>query len=282
MTDLISRATRNAFREHLVGWTLREITTVFSNEDFRPSPDTPPGVGGERRTLVEQFHNAIDFTNPREVARVVRVYAEICEVLERKATITPGESMLAHEAEQLNVLLSKMKRDGWKWADRQFVRIEDRPVSLHIRALELSEASVREHVDKARDKIARGDHAGAITNAYTLVESLLKALLKELVPSVKETQGDIRALFAALKGPMNLDAGDAAIETTLKPILTGLQSQISGLFELANKASDRHARRYNPAPHHAKLAVNCAFTLCEFLLESYEHQKALANRKKAS
>jgi hypothetical protein len=51
------------------------------------------------------------------------------------------------------------------------------------------------------------------------------------------------------------------------------------LFEVANKASDRHARRYSPAPHHAKLAVNVAFTLCEFLLESHEYQKKREERR---
>jgi hypothetical protein len=62
-------------------------------------------------------------------------------------------------------------------------------------------------------------------------------------------------------------------------ILDGLQKQSGGLFELANKANDRHARRDNPAKHHAKLVVNAAFTLCEFLLESYEYQQALASKK---
>ena len=72
------------------------------------------------------------------------------------------------------------------------------------------------------------------------------------------------------------------MENYLKAILDGLQKQVGGLFQLANKASDRHARRYNPAKHHAKLAVNAAFTLCEFLLESYECRQALAAKKKTS
>lgn len=34
--DLLSKRTRNEFRETLVGWTLREIDTEFENEDFSP------------------------------------------------------------------------------------------------------------------------------------------------------------------------------------------------------------------------------------------------------
>jgi hypothetical protein len=73
--------------------------------------------------------------------------------------------------------------------------------------------------------------------------------------------------------PLNLNPKGENLESYLKTNLQGLRNQISGFFELANKASDRHARRYNPARHHAKLAVNAAFTLCEFLLDSFEYQQ---------
>ena len=72
---------------------------------------------------------------------------------------------------------------------------------------------------------------------------------------------------------MHLDPKGESLENYLKAILEGLQRQIAGLFEVANKASDRHARKYNPAPHHAKLAVNASFTFCEFLLESFVYQE---------
>jgi len=69
------------------------------------------------------------------------------------------------------------------------------------------------------------------------------------------------------------------LESYLKAILQGSVSQIGGLFELANKASDRHARKYNPARHHAQLAVNTAFTLCEFVLASYHYQQEKKSKK---
>lgn len=48
-------------------------------------------------------------------------------------------------------------------------------------------------------------------------------------------------------------------------------------FEMANNASDRHARRHS----HARLAVNAAFTLWELLLESFEYQPK-KNQRRAS
>ena len=55
----------------------------------------------------------------------------------------------------------------------------------------LSRESISEHVEKARAKIAAGDSAGAITNAYSLVEAFLKEILRQTNTPFKETEGDI-------------------------------------------------------------------------------------------
>jgi len=145
--------------------------------------------------------------------------------------------------------------------------------------INLSEESITEHVAKAKRKIEAGDSAGAIASAYTLVEEFLKLLLRKTGIAFNENEGDIRALYKLVAEPLHLAPKNDSLESYLKAILEGLQRQIGGLFELANKASDRHARKYNPAPHHARLAVNVAFTLCEFLLESYEYQQKREERR---
>lgn len=137
-----------------------------------------------------------------------------------------------------------------------------------------SHEAILEQVRKANQKIESGDFSGAITNAYTLVEHLLKLLLSETGTTFKETGGDIRALYKVLQPFLNLDP--SKLEGPLKPIVGGFQTLIGGLYETANKSSDRHARRFNPARHHAKLAVNAAFALCDFLVESRDYQRARA------
>jgi hypothetical protein len=56
-------------------------------------------------------------------------------------------------------------------------------------------------------------------------------------------------------------------------IISGLSTAIQGIAGLTNRASDRHYRIYKPQKHHAKLAVNCAFSFCEFIVESFHHQQ---------
>ena len=132
---------------------------------------------------------------------------------------------------------------------------------------------ISEQIAKAREKIERGDFSGAIASAYTLVEEFLKHLLKENSMTFNHNEGNINKLYSTLRAALNLNPSSDDIAKPLKPILEGLQKLVAGLYEIANKGSDRHARNYNPSGRHAQLAVNSAFTLCEFLLASHEHQK---------
>ncbi len=138
----------------------------------------------------------------------------------------------------------------------------------------LNHSSFAEQISKASNKISTGDFAGSITNAYTLVEAVLKQLLRETGAVFNEDEGDIRVLYATLKGPLNLDPKDPALDVHLKTILDGFQKIVAGLYNVANKGSDRHVRRYHPAVRHAKLAVNSAFALGEFLFDSLDAQRA--------
>ena len=166
-----------------------------------------------------------------------------------------------------------MARDGFRYQEGHFLSDALKLTSVEVPSLlSIDEASILEHVEKARSKIEIGDNAGAISSAYTLVETFLKELLKKTQAETKLSEGDIRKLYNEVSKRLNLNPAGEGLESYLRGILQGLKDQISGFYDLANKAGDRHARRYNPARRHAQLTVNAAFTLCEFLLGSYEYE----------
>ena len=273
--ELISKATRNEFREFLVGYTLREIEMTFDAGGLTPRKGYDPQVGGQRRSFVECYYANIDFSSAADIKKLLDVYGEVIENLQRVAERNPDGQNVT-----MSALLRRMERDGFRYDNGRFVVAGQNAAMVHAPSLvQLTEESIQEHVEKARQKIANGDSAGAIANTYTLVEEFLKQLLRKTGTTFNESEGDIRALYKAVCTPLHLDPKGESLENYLKTILEGLQRQISGLFEVANKASDRHARRYNPAPHHARLAVNAAFTLCEFLLESFEYQQKKEQRR---
>jgi hypothetical protein len=273
--DLISKATRNEFREVLTGYVLRDIDMFFEAGGITPRANHNPQVGGQRRGLVECYYASIDFTSTTDVKKLLTVYEEIIESLQRVTERNPGDQNVT-----MNALLRRMERDGFRFENGRFVAHSAEAAIVHAPSLvQLTEDSIQEHIEKARAKVAGGDAAGAISSAYTLIEGFLKQLLRRTGTPFNENEGDIRNLYKALCSPLHLDPKGESLESYLRAILEGLQRQIGGMFEVANKASDRHARRYNPAPHHARLAVNAAFTLCEFLLESFEYQQKKDQRR---
>ena len=110
--DLISKRTRTEFREALSGWgTLRTIDIAFENEDFTPDISFEPDFGGQRRTRVEEYYHAIDFADPQQIFRLLRVYEGIILDIELQSPEVAGK------------LRQHLERDGYKFEDR-------RPVSL--------------------------------------------------------------------------------------------------------------------------------------------------------
>ena len=263
--ELISKSARNEVRETLTDFVLREIDMFFEAAGLSPDSEFSPDVSGERRSLVEQYYRNVDFTSARDAKKFLLVVEEMLLKLQEKQWQDWENSYQS--------IVRRFQREGIAFVDGRFETSSLAPSVVDAPTLvNLSEESITEHLDKIRAKIVNSDYAGAISNSYTLVEEFLKELLRKTGTEFKETDGDIRSLYKLVSGPMNLNPSGDNLEKYLKSILTGLQSQIAGLYDVANKASDRHARKYKPAKRHAKLAANVALTLCEFLLESYDHQ----------
>ena len=143
----------------------------------------------------------------------------------------------------------------------------------------LSDEFINDQIRKAKEKFAHDDYDGAITNARSLVEAFQEEIIRRSGAEVPKYDGDILKLYKKTKQVLNLDPSKQPSEI-LKQILTGLNSIVSGLSGMSNQMGDRHSRPYKPSRHHAKLAINAAFTFCEFLLDSRKHQEGLKSQRK--
>ena len=277
--DLISKKTRLKFREEMVEFSPHEINMLFEAAELEPFPlyEEPPELG-YFRSIIERYYANVLWSDSTSVRKIVKVYEGLIELLDDFASLAENHRPIVNRKLKL---IRYMEDEGFTYVyeRRQFTSAWLRASFVATSALvKLTEASVLEHVDKARVKIDNQDYAGAITSSYTLVESFIKQMLCQLGVSFNQDEGDIRKLYQAVAEPLNLNPKGENLESYLKSILQGLKSLLMGLYELANKLSDRHARRYNPARHHAKLAVNAAFSLCEFLLESFEYQQRKSHK----
>ena len=137
---------------------------------------------------------------------------------------------------------------------------------------------IDEQIIKCDSKILSGDYDGAITNARSLIEAILTEIEKELDVNSKAYDGDLTKLYKRVVILMNLDPSQKEASTAVKQIFSGLNSIISGIASLRNKMSDAHVATYKPSKHHAKLAVNSAKTIVDFLLEAKYYQQLTKTR----
>jgi hypothetical protein len=143
----------------------------------------------------------------------------------------------------------------------------------------LSHAFIIEQVDKCRTKIAGGDFDGSITNARSLVEAVLTAIEAEFDPTPADYDGDLPRLYKRVSKHLNLsEEGSQVVDDNLKQIMRGFVNIVGGIAGISNKMSDRHARKYKPAAHHAVLIANSAMTLCSFVFDTLEYQRAKAHK----
>ncbi len=151
MRELISKATRNEFREVMSGFVLRKIDMVFEAAGIEARRDFQPAVSGERRTLVEQYYAGIDFSSATDVRKVLVAFEEVLEHLFR-----------LEARDTVEILLRRMGRDGFQFENGRFGADISRASTIETSSLvALTEGSIIEQVEKARAKIESGDVLGS-------------------------------------------------------------------------------------------------------------------------
>jgi hypothetical protein len=271
--ELLSPRTRRAFREHLVGWPLRAIEELFENEGLQPGQGSP-AVTGQRRSLVERYYTAVDWTSPQDVARVLRAY----------------EQVLAHAdlpAPTYGQLKRHLEWDGYRLDATGRLRT---PPAAELDALPLATlddpAAIYDHIDRI-GRVMDTDPAQAISGARALIEATTKLVLNQLGVAYDE-HADVPALVKAAQKALGLHPETLAPtgkgSETVRRILSNLSQVAVGVAELRNQYGPDHGRTQVTvlSPRHAHLAVGCASTYSRLLLETLADPDAPWRRTAAS
>jgi hypothetical protein len=269
----ISDFTANKLGEFIAGdvqgWPYRkgpELVAFFNNLGFRD-------VYGEGFPTRRVFAQA----KIKELIGKPKLKDVIREMLDPRLWIDFHSGTIEDAISKTNDLL---KYDGYEVIqDGNFYKVRELTGSIievekrFDEISELSELLIEEQIKKSREKIEIGDYSGAITNSRSLIEAVCLSILNESNETEYENDGDLNKLFTHTRKVLNLDPSRKDISDSLKQVLSGLSSIVSGLSSMRNKMSDAHAGNYKPSRHHAKLAVNAAKTLADFLFETKAYQK---------
>lgn len=287
--DLVSRKTRNEFREFLVGWTLREIENEFSAAGLEPDRNHDPQLGGQRREFVEQYYHAVDFTDPADVGRVLNVYEAIlghCEThLANPGTYTDSAAL----KREYDKLLACLRRDGYAFEDGRLRAKGGDALLRHLSttADALSADYLAAQIDRLSEAVEQ-DSDLAIGQAKELVETCCKTILQangesdyerlDLVPLVKKTMTHLQLL------PEDIPE-TARGSKTIKAVLGNLAMIAQGMAELRNlygTGHGKHAQHKRLPVRHARMAVGAATTLAAFLFETHAARSVPVGSTKAA
>ena len=269
---MLSKQTRLAFREHLVGWTLRTISDLFDAADIaRGSPEGL--ISGARRSLVEEYYAGVDWSSATDTRKVLRVYEEVLQTIESHlAEPIPGAPATTFKKE-FDKLVNLLKRDGFVYESGRLVPTSG--VDLHalpIASTAVDRHTLHDHIKRIEDNV-ESDPSQAVGSTKELVETVAKLVLVQYGedPEQHDTlQQLVKHAFKCLDLSIEKIPEARKGAEAIRQVLSGLSQIVGGTAELRNLYGTGHgrARRGGLAPRHARLVVGGGATLCRFLLDT--------------
>ena len=127
--------------------------------------------------------------------------------------------------------------------------------------------------ERAMKDVSDGNFDSAITKSRTLLEEVFCYVIEKKGEDPSES-GDIGKLYSQVKSLYNMHQ-NKDMDKRINGLLSGLEKILSAIAEMRNKGSDSHGvgtKRINIAEHHARLFVNSAMTMSDFILSVSEKQ----------
>jgi Abortive infection C-terminus len=273
--DLVSKKTRNEFREHFTHWyTVREIEREFDAADIYAAEDFQPTGSSVRRNQVDLHLHRVDFTKPAEARKVLKVYEAVLTKLELEAT--------THARSLRDGLLKWLRLDGYEVKDGKLMATPTAGI-VHLADIEAAASQrdvpeLRQQIDRLRAAVD-ADPSLAIGTAKEMIETVCKEILTDLGVAFAD-DADIPALIKSVRTQLRLLPTDVPKEAkgseTIRTLLGNLGHVAQGLGELRNLYGSGHGRSGKAkglTARHARLAVGTATTLAMFLLETHAERK---------
>lgn len=273
--ELIPRSVRQAVVDAVGGWglyTIAQISDLFQDEGFEPVDEFESHSSGQRRLTAESFQAGVDYTDPDQVERYLRV---VEHVLDDHAVA--GDDFGKQRHEQLSRAL---KRADIVPDSRGHLRL---PAHRALRTPELGEVPSESGIRLNLARLERLDQEPEemIGAAKELVEATAKHVLIVLGEEVPP-KADMPALSKLALKKLNLHpeaiAPDAKGAEIMARILGSLGQTAGGLAELRNlgyatgHGSGRRIRGL--ARRHAEFAARASITYTSFVLDTLHDPEA--------
>lgn len=130
--------------------------------------------------------------------------------------------------------------------------------------------------ERALDDVENGNFDSAITKSRTLLEEVFCFAIEKQSQKPNDN-GVIDDLYKQVKNLYNMHQ-DSETDKRINDLLSGLNKIIKSISLMRNKGSDAHglgSRRINIKDYHARLFVNSARTVADFILAVVENKDSV-------
>ena len=272
MPELVSTEIRYALREFCVNCvSLRHIADAFESAGFTRS-DLPSSVmiSGERRSLVEEYYQGVNWNNPSDAQLFIRALNSIL-------------SQFYIDDESAARLLSACRRAGLIVDGRQ-VRLGS---TVRLDWVLTNNGQLdREIFDIYCTRISGSIHTdpdGAVGASKELVEAVAKYVLRNTdhLSSLTEFPRLVKAAITELSLSRDDIPDSAKGAKAIQQTLSAFNQIVDGLARLRSLYGSGHgrARIGGLRPRHARLAAGAAITLSAFMLDTLEERPHPTHRE---
>lgn len=231
----------------------------FSNNSFSSFTMQSVGIDLQGTYGGSKGSSLIAFTRNQENDKIVKLFSDLLEYYELR-TLDNEDNERKNKYRKCRTILNKYKTATNSVITPALKKIN----SDYIRDMTL----------RAQENISLGYFDSALTQARTLLEDVfIYVLEKENIENKKN--GDINDLYKQVKDLYHMH-NDPNMDKRINGLLSGLNCIVSSIGEMRNKAGDAHghgSQRKSIRDYHARLYVNSAMTLADFVLAVSENKK---------
>lgn len=269
-----TKSTRNAL-PYLSGPTLCEISTKFG------LPVAYSWSGGSKSRW-EYMDDLLKYCiNNNRVSDLLSFLLSKEQFADALRGCTPSEidttypKIVTSAIERINSELYFGGHELIRVGNRFVVREKGTAVTIEAPSVKIvDQMYIADISDRAMKDISEGNYDSAITKCRTLLEEVFFYVIekKNETPS---TSGDIGKLYGQVKGLYHMHQ-NKDLDKRINGLLSGLEKILAAISEMRNKGSDAHgagSNRIKIDEHHARLFVNSAIIMADFVLSVSEKQQ---------
>lgn len=145
--------------------------------------------------------------------------------------------------------------------------VDDMPAMSIPSINTIDRSYIKDMANRAQEDIELGNFDSALTKARTLLEEVFCWAI-ERKGEQSSSSGDVGKMFSQVKCLYNIHA-DKTMDRRICDLVNGLNIIVDSIGQMRNKQGDTHgvgASRVNIEDYHARLAVNAAANVADFVL----------------